>query len=556
MQTIKLLISLCVLFATQNVSGVNEKKVDAKVEKAIVFLQGAQLFSTANFSVGVGNTDLVFEGVSPFIDPLTLQASGTGSIIIMDVRHNMKYPDAIPFNDKVKPKNLKLIKATEDSLVEINWQLDELEERRAALTIEKNTLLNNKVIKGDTKRDSLPLLKDALEYLRLRLANINSEFAKIKREEFRANRAKDRMTLSLKDMYDENQLLGQVNPTQKIGAINQVIVTVSSLFATSTNISINYFVASAGWTPNYDLRASSANANLKLDQKANVYQNSGVDWSDVYLTLSTSTPGQGNSKPNLAANYLAYYVPRSYSYKRTPMPSMRAESLSEKDNAAPSEDAKAAATAADYTVTVENPIRVDYEIKLRYNIPSDSKTHMVMVQSKEVPSTFVYSGIPKLDANAFLLAKVTDWENLNLIPGSARIFFDGAYVGETSIDPSNTEDTLLLSMGRDKGLVMERKKLKDKSKDNTFNNDRVITHTYELTIRNTKSSTIRIEIEDQIPVSQIEEIKVALIESSNAVLDETTGKLKWNLNLKSKEVRKISFSYEVKYPKNKQVAGL
>ena len=102
MQTIKLLISLCVLFATQNVSGVNEKKVDAKVEKAIVFLQGAQLFSTANFSVGVGNTDLVFEGVSPFIDPLTLQASGTGSIIIMDVRHNMKYPDEIPFNDKVR----------------------------------------------------------------------------------------------------------------------------------------------------------------------------------------------------------------------------------------------------------------------------------------------------------------------------------------------------------------------------------------------------------------------------------------------------------------------
>ena len=145
---------------------------------------------------------------------------------------------------------------------------------------------------------------------------------------------------------------------------------------------------------------------------------------------------------------------------------------------------------------------------------------------------------------------------MKLIPGAARIYFDGAYIGETSINPQETDDTLQLNMGRDKSIVMERKKLKDKSKEKTFNNDRVLTYTYEITLRNTKSAGVILEVEDQIPVSQIEEIKVALLESSHAQLDELTGKLKWTLSLKSKEVRKLSFSYEVKYPKNKQLAGL
>lgn len=554
----KMLLVCLVVFNSFIALAAAERKVNAKIEKAIVFLQGAQLFSSADFNVGVGTSDLIFEGVSPYIEAQTLQAIGSGNVVILDVRHNIKYPEVIAVNEKIKPKNFRLLKAVEDSIQEFSWTLEDILDKRAALTTEKNTLLNNRLIKGETKRDSLALLKDALEYLRQRLGNINTELQKLKREEFKVSVTKHRLEERLAELNEENQRSGEQNPEQKKGAVNQVIVTVSSLFAAAVNIDINYFVRNAGWTPSYDLRATSANTNLKLDHKASVYQNSGIDWNDATLTLSTGTPNQGNTKPELNTNYLNYYVARSYSYSgATAAPSMNTMSLKSTDDAKMFDREEVQSkTAADYTVVVENPIRVDYEIKLKYSIPSDSKTHTVMVQSKEVPSTFIYSAIPKLDPNAFLLAKVTDWENMKLIPGAARIYFDGAYIGETSINPQETDDTLQLNMGRDKSIVMERKKLKDKSKEKTFNNDRVLTYTYEITLRNTKSAGVNLEVEDQIPVSQIEEIKVALLESSHAQLDELTGKLKWTLSLKSKEVRKLSFSYEVKYPKNKQLAGL
>ena len=286
-------ISVLILFTIAATQAANEKKVNTKVEKAIVFLQGAQLFNSSDFTIPAGSTDLIFEGVSPFIDAQTLQATGTGSIIILDVRHNIKYPEVIAVNEKIQPKNFRLIKLIEDSLTETGWTLEELADKRTALNTEKNTLLNNRLMKGETKRDTLALLKDALDYLRARLNNINSELSKIKREEHKVNIAKLRLQQNLTELIEANQKNGEENPEQKKGAINQVIVTVSSLFATSTSIAINYFISNAGWTPSYDLRATSSNTNLKLDHKASVYQNSGIDWNDATITLSTGTPNEG-----------------------------------------------------------------------------------------------------------------------------------------------------------------------------------------------------------------------------------------------------------------------
>lgn len=548
---------LLTLLLSRSLVAANEKKVNAKVERAIVFLQGAQLFSDADFTINPGTSDLIFEGVSPFINAATLQAAGNGNFIIMDVRHNVKYPELLPYSDKPKPKNLKLIKAMEDSITEIGWQLDDLNERRSALTLEKNALLNNRIIKGETKRDSLAILKDALEYLRTRLANLNAEFSKIKRDEFRANQTKDRITLRLNELYEENRLLGEVNPEQKQGVVNQVIVTVSALAATTGNISINYFVSNAGWTPAYDIRATSSNSNLKLDLKANVYQNSGIDWKDALLTLSTGTPGQGNTKPELATNYLTYYLPRTYSYQAgSTAPAVRAEKYVLSDKTENAQADYEALTSANYTMTVENPIRVDYEVKLKYSIPSDSKNHMVLVQSNQLDANFIHTAVPKLDANAFLMAEISKWEDLNLIPGPARIYFDGAYVGETSLNTQEAGDTLQLNMGRDKTIIADRKKVKDKSKEKVFNNDKVVKFTYEITLRNTKSSAVKVKVEDQIPLSNIEEIKILLLESGQAVHNAEDGSLTWTINLKAKEVKKLTFSYEVTYPKNKYLAGL
>lgn len=298
---------------------------------------------------------------------------------------------------------------------------------------------------------------------------------------------------------------------------------------------------------------------MQLTYKAQVYQNTGIDWNDVKLTLSTASPNQSNVKPVLNTWWLNYYNPYAYDYKRKRSEGQN-EDLSKVASgsyAPTSVNAEVdAMTAADFTVAEENITTVEYDIKLAYNIPCDGKTHFVAVQTKEIPANYIHFAAPKIDKDAFLVAKITNWDELNLAAGSANIYFDGTFVGESYIDPTNLSDTLDLTLGRDKNMVVTRVKQKDKTKEKLIGEDKVKTVTYEITIRNTKSSVSVFNLQDQIPVSQTKEIVVTLAESSGGELDETSGIVNWKFNLKPKETKKVIISYTVKFPKDKALAGL
>ncbi len=152
-----------------------EKSIKSKIESVTVFTNGAQITRTSPVTVSPGTTILTFENLEQDIDVRSIQAGGTGNFIIMDVQHLIKYPELRTEDVPQSPKNLKHIKLLEDSLIMIGFDLEEILTKQDALNIEKNTLLNNRMIKGETKRDTLALIKDALVYLREKLNNINSE---------------------------------------------------------------------------------------------------------------------------------------------------------------------------------------------------------------------------------------------------------------------------------------------------------------------------------------------------------------------------------------------
>jgi uncharacterized protein (TIGR02231 family) len=425
------------------------------------------------------------------------------------------------------------------------------------LATEKTMLLNNRIIKGETQRDSLPLLQQGIAFLRERLNNIYAE-------ELKYTKIKGRLT-TLRNQLNErhkNLLLLQNGtlPNQTTAKpVHKVWVTVYAEAAAATQINFNYFIQNASWVPTYDLQASSTNGTLKMNYFANVVQNSGLDWKNTPLTLSTSTPTQSNTKPTLSPWYLSF---ATYNYgnpsTNSAMP-LKKETLSFKDSRTNnlSDMAEEKSLFLDYINVTQNLLRVEYEIKLNYTLNSDGKTHKVLINDKDVPMALQFAAIPKLSPDAFLMARITGWEEMNIIPGSARLYFDGAFVGEMYLDPSTTEDTLNVNLGRDRSFATTRKKLKEKHKEEFLGNDKIETRTIELVVRNTKNQTIEIVVEDQIPVvSGTNDIKVVLKDSDGAELDEPSGTLKWNLKLKARESKKLKFTYEIHYPKDKPVAGL
>ena len=537
-------------------NGSTEKNIKSKIENVTVFTQGAQIYRSSLVNINSGITTLVFEGLESTIDARSIQASGFGNFVIMDVQHSIKYPEPKEIDITKNPKNLKQIKMLQDSIVMIDFDLEEIATKQAALNIEKTTLLNNRIIKGETKKDTLNLVKDALAFLREKLNNINSELLKLKKEEYRVNVKKKRMQSDLLALQTYNTNTGDVIKDE---TNYRVIITVSADVATNGTMNINYMLQDAGWTPSYDLRAKGAGGNMQLTYKAQVYQNTGIDWNEVKLTLSTASPNQSNVKPVLNTWWLNYYNPYAYDYKRKRSEGQKDDlsKVASGSYAPASVTAEVdAMTAADFTVAEENITTVEYDIKLAYNIPCDGKTHFVAVQTKEIPANYIHFAAPKMDKDAFLVAKITNWDELNLAAGSANIYFDGTFVGESYIDPTNLSDTLDLTLGRDKNMVVTRVKQKDKTKEKLIGEDKVKTVTYEITIRNTKSSVSVFNLQDQIPVSQTKEIVVTLAEASGGELDEASGIVNWKFNLKPKETKKVIISYTVKFPKDKALVGL
>jgi uncharacterized protein (TIGR02231 family) len=152
-----------------------------------------------------------------------------------------------------------------------------------------------------------------------------------------------------------------------------------------------------------------------------------------------------------------------------------------------------------------------------------------------------------------LLSKISDWEKLNLLPGEANIILEGTYVGKTFIDPDNVSDTLNLTLGNDKRVVIKRKKLEDYSSVKFLGSNKFQKFTYEITVKNNKSEAVNILLKDQYPITTNKDIEAELTESSNAVINKDNGSLTWQLTLEPNEIKTLQFSYTVKYPKDKTI---
>jgi uncharacterized protein (TIGR02231 family) len=214
-----------------------------------------------------------------------------------------------------------------------------------------------------------------------------------------------------------------------------------------------------------------------------------------------------------------------------------------------------AQTMADYTVVNESQTNYTFEIKIPYSVPSDRKPYIVSVQDYTVNASYRYFAAPRLDKDAFLIARITGWDQYNLLSGDANVFYEGMFVGTSYIDAQSTKDTLEVSLGRDKNVVVDRVKLKDFSEKKTMGATRKETHGYDIEIRNKKKAEIELYIEDQVPLSQNKELEIALEESSGGKKNDESGKVSWNMKVAAGETKKLRFVYSLKYPKEKILTG-
>ncbi|MCU0419856.1 MAG: DUF4139 domain-containing protein [Cyclobacteriaceae bacterium] len=533
----KILLGLALLLA-MTVHAQSEKATESKITAVTVFLNKAQVTREVKARVESGKTNLVVSGLTAQLDPQSIQVSGKGTVVILGISHRQNYLDDIN-----PPRPLRVLR---DSVLWYQRQISLEQSQKEILSKEEQLLLANQKIGGTEQNLTVAELKGMADFYRARLGEIVSN--RLKQDE-KIKMLNDRLA----------RLNRQINAQNELYARNtsEIVISLSAEAATAVDLDVNYVVANAGWNAVYDVRAINTKNPVQLNYKANVYQSTGEEWKNVKLKLSTANPNQSGLKPELYTWYLDFYRPMPVnvavgrgSQKRLSAPEMALD-VAEKEEAL-----QEVVVTSDYVQTVQTSLNTEFDIALPYTVASAAVPTVVDIRSYSMKADYAYSVAPKLDADAFLLARATGWEEFSLLPGEANIFFEGTFVGKSYIDPNSIKDTLAVSLGRDKRLVVKRDKLKDLTSRKTIGGSQKESYTWEISVRNTKSEAVTIRVEDHVPVSQNKDIEVTLLDRGNAQYNATSGKLTWSLTLAPNETRKVKYQFEVKYPKDRQVSGL
>ncbi|HVW98050.1 MAG TPA: mucoidy inhibitor MuiA family protein [Mucilaginibacter sp.] len=597
------------------------QKVASKVQKVTIFLKGAQVTRTAMVNINAGTADLVFGGISPDIDVQSIRVQAAGQFTLLAVKHELNF-----LGEEIKDKQVadlreqqKAIRnkiSLQNSLIGIYQQ-------------EENMLSKNQLVKADNTTLDVVKLKQALDFQTERLTalkqkeqeltdiiiDLNTQLQKIDKQITEANQAKNTAT-------------------------SNILVTVSAKAALQSKFTISYVVRNAGWYPTYDIRAKNINSPVMVSYKANVSQQSGEEWKDVKLTLSTGNPAVSGNKPELLPYYLStnmYYTQPAGSVTRVtgqvfgnddkrPLPgvsvqikgttigmvtdvngnfslqvppgaqtiafsfigyepqerainagfmsvglNVSAKTLNEVvvvgySNNRDSEDkadvgrllsGKVAGVNIEHIPIgvnqVENQTNIEFNITNPYSIPDNGKQCLVEINQVEVKAAYQYYVAPKVNTDVFLNAQLTDWSKNNFLSGEANLYFEDTFIGKSLINVDNAADTLNISLGTDKNIVVSRTLQREHTQNQTFGSNKKETKSWLIEIKNRKNQPVNLLVEDQVPVSQNSSISVDPLETSGVKPDALTGKVSWNLLLNSQQDKKLQLAYQVKYPKDQLV---
>lgn len=621
----QLIMPLACLLLLQ-VNAQTKKIVESKIDKVTVFLEGAQTQRSAKVNLTLGKYELVFAAISPSIDAQSIQVKAEGPVTVLSVIHQQNF-----MKEQQKQEEIKELETQKEALQEkIGLQRNILN----VFKQEEALLVKNQQIGGANTGLKAVDLKEAADFQRNRLTEVYQKQMETDRQ----------IRKQETELAKLNKQLNELNQKADIST-SEIHVTVNAKETTNSLFTLTYLVRKSGWYPTYDIRVKDISSPINLQYKANVFQQSGEDWKDVKLYLSTGNPNENGTKPVVNPWFLKYYYPSVFTNqlqgkvpglsvsptngivsgritdsRGNPIPGASITvkgarsgtaadangnftinagtgssvlvvsavgmettefspnsgyaniSLQESNKYLSEVVVVGYGSSGDYdggyagvssnirkrkeqttltTSTLYQPTTTVYEIEDPYTVLNDGKTYTVEIDGYEVKAQYEYYAAPKFETDAFLTARIADWQELNLLPGEANLFFEGTFLGKSTLDVANAGDTLNISLGRDKGVVVKRTLLKEYSSRKFMGSNRTDTRQYEIVIRNNKQQPISITIDDQFPITTMKEIEIQDRKYDGAKLDDDTQKLTWQLTVDPKKENKIGFKYEVKYPRDK-----
>ena len=343
-----------------------------------------------------------------------------------------------------------------------------------------------------------------------------------------------------------------------------LIILIDSSAAGEFELEVSYLVKRACWTPLYDLQVNTSEKQLNLTYLAEIKQNTGEDWHNVPITLSTAKPGLGTLPPQLEPWYIDVEEPVAASdivyteaVVRTSRESARRRRSRYHDEIAdtlPTTFIEAEVVAA--TVSKSGSV-VTFEVGNGGDILSDNTPHKITIFRDRFPVNLKYIAMPRLVSFAYLQANVTNpATGVTLLPGKANILREQTFIGTSNLDNIAPAQNFTLNLGIDEGWKIERNLVQRQVDKKLIGGNKRVTYAYRIIIDNLLAAQSSLKLTEQLPVSRDERIKVRLVQTEPKIKLGEMGVLEWMLTLSAGEQQIINYQFTLEYPLEILISGL
>jgi uncharacterized protein (TIGR02231 family) len=516
---------------------------DSRILAATVYADRADVRRVADgVAIGPGRNVVTFGNLPAGLDPGSVRASGSAAptvrIVNVDVRRQnletAERPEVRALQEELDGlhREQSTVEARRKGLQE---GLAFLESVRLRTTLEAGELATSGGLDPDNLRRTLDFLTE--------------EVAAKSRDLAESDRRREE--LGERERALQRELTLQRGGGHAAGWDAAVVLEADA--AGAADVTLEYTVSGAGWAPEYDVVVSDDLRTIDLVVAASVRQNTGEDWDDVAITLSSAQPALGTTVPELSPWWLRV------------APRLPAELPKSSPRLYPLDEAEVPPSAAEPAKPAEftaSPMRASgafattFDVPSRQDLASDGRTRRMHVGTVRLEGEVAHECVPGLSPHAFLVAAVRNASDLPLLAGASRVILGGQFVGRGRIEDVAPGQEFDLALGVDRAVEVERKLVaRERDASGSRHESRA---RYRIEVTNHRTEPIRLTLRDRVPLSPDEDVDVRVrdVEPKPAADGDEDGILVWSLDVAPGARETAEFGYEVRYPAGRRPLNL
>ncbi|WP_342360758.1 mucoidy inhibitor MuiA family protein [Terrarubrum flagellatum] len=526
--------------------------LSAKIDAVTVFPDGALVTRLGDIAIPAGSHQVILQGLPAGVDPASIRVEGVADQALTIGSAEMK---SVAADVKPDTEVLKKVRDLRAELATVNGKIDAAEMQKR--TIERFSIATPEASAKEGKPIDIAQWRAAWTAVGEGAAEINAQLTALRA------RAAEIDT----EIRSIEATLGRTRPN--LAPRLDVAVAIEAEADAKAKLKIIYRVRGARWAPVYDARLSTGATGVKPSiafvRRASVTQNTGEDWTDASLTLSTTRVAGGVAAPDMGSLVANIFEPTFYGRAVSsgvaappapPQPAARAQPMDEalakpaEPRQRTAEEQEAAADSSTFSA--------EYRLPGKVTVAKDGSPKTVRLSSRDIEPELQVKAAPSLDTTAYLTARFANADDAALLPGEVLLFRDGVFVGKTRIGLTASGDQLDLGFGADDRVKIERAPVKKRENDpGWFTASKYQISDFRTVVTNLHARPMRVTIVDRVPVSENTAIVVEQLRETTAPTEKQVGDkrgvMAWSWEMQPNEKKEVRVAYRMKWPADRDI---